>query len=121
MLEYLGDNIQMEENSNQPLKIKAQKSSTKTTKATKMVASVKSIKAKKETKQTKNSSNPADAFPITIKKQEVKRVIDMFNGTKNTPKTPVNKIAEILKIDKKQVFRVLHKHSLKTYKESSLK
>lgn len=80
------------------------------------------VKAKTATATVKKKeTNPADPFPITLNKQEVKRVIDMFKGSKSTPKTPVGKIAEILKVNKKQVLRVLHKNQLKIYKESSLR
>jgi len=79
------------------------------------------VKAKTTTVKKKVTENPSDPYPITLNKQEIKRVIEMFKGTKTTPKTSVGKIAEILKVNKKQVLRVLHKNELKTYKESSLR
>ena len=65
--------------------------------------------------------DPSDPFPVTLKKTQIKEVINLFKGTKTQEKVPVGKIAEIVGVDKKQVFRVLHKENLKTYKESSLK
>lgn len=95
---------------------------TATAKSVKTATTKSAVKLTKPTSvKKKDSVNPADPFPITLNKQEVKRVIDLFTGTKTTPKTPINKIAEVLKINKKQVFRVLHKNELKKYKESSLK
>jgi hypothetical protein len=66
-------------------------------------------------------SQVSDPYPVTLKKKQVKDVIDLFIGTKKVAKTPIGKIAEILNIDRKQVLRVLHKNNLKTYSESSLK
>jgi hypothetical protein len=95
---------------------------TATTKSVKTATTKSAVKLTKLTSvKKKENVNPADPFPITLNKQEIKRVIDLFTGTKTTPKTPIHKIAEVLKINKKQVFRVLHKNELKKYKESSLK
>lgn len=91
--------------------------------------SVKAVKKKvslnvKETKVNKlanNTNTNEDPYPITLKKAQVKKVLDMFTGTKNTPKTSIVEISKILQVDKKQVIRVLHKHGVKLYKESSLR
>lgn len=96
---------------------------------TKKSPSVKAVKEKvslnvKETKVNKlanNTNTNEDPYPITLKKAQVKKVLDMFTGTKNTPKTSIVEISKILQVDKKQVIRVLHKHGVKLYKESSLK
>jgi hypothetical protein len=88
--------------------------------STKKVTALKTNVKPKSLNKTEKM-NPADPYPITLNKQEERRVIELFKGTKTISKTPVSKIAEVLKINKKQVFRVLHKNQLKTYKESSLK
>ena len=79
------------------------------------------VKAKKIAKTVNKLENESDPFPITLKKTEVKKVLDMYTGTKNFPKTSVNEITKILNVEKKQVIRVLHKHGVKQYRESSLR
>jgi hypothetical protein len=85
-------------------------------KVTPAKATVKATSTKTTQKETNN-----DPLAITLKKQEVKRVIQLFTGNKNTPKISINDISKVLNVSKKQVMRVLHTNNLKTYKESSLK
>ena len=92
----------------------------KTEKVSKIKVTNLKVKSAKSNTANKKEIN-ADPLAITLKKQEIKRVIELFTGNKNTPKTSINDISKVLNVSKKQVMRVLHTNNLKTYKESSLR